>query len=136
LTTNGTNGGPGAAYEALLADIATGVSLHYDSDPAHPDPDLALLQGDQRYAQGLSRLAELGDVAATTELADVISLVAQAYTAGDPDLAQAVWEAGVNAVLHGGSDRLQAAKNLARAGNPNAAAELRAASVSAKRLPR
>jgi hypothetical protein len=134
LTTNGTNGGPGAAYEALLADIAAGVSLHY-TEPGS-DPDLALLQGDQRYAQGLSRLAELGDITATAELADVISLVAQAHTAGDADLAQAVWEAGVNAVLHGGSDRLQAAKNLARAGNPSAAAELRAASTSAKRLPR
>ena len=42
------------------------------------DPDLALLLGDQLYALGLSRLAELGDLEAVAELADVISLLAQA----------------------------------------------------------
>jgi hypothetical protein len=80
------------AHEALLAEIAAGVALHYDSDGR--DPDLDLLLGDQRYARGLARLAELGDLAATLELGDVISLIAQARAAGDPELAQAVWAAG------------------------------------------
>lgn len=123
-----------SAYERLLADIEDGARLHYGSDPSQPDPDLALLLGDQRYAQGLERLAELGDLAATAELADVISLVAQAQAAGDTELAAAVWEAGVSAVLSGAGDQLQDAKKLARAGNPTAAAALRAAARSARRL--
>jgi len=108
-------------YEQLLADIAAGVRLHYE--PAH-DADLALLKGDQLYARGLSRLAELGDLEATAELADVISLVAQARAAGDPELAAAVWEAGVSAVGWGGSPAYERAKRLARAGSPEAAAAL------------
>ncbi len=121
------------AYDRLLAEIAEGARLHYDLESDHPDPDLALLQGDQRYARGLSQLAELGDIAATVELADVISLVSQAHAAGDRELAAAVWEAGMVAVRDGATERLQEAKKLARAGNPEAAAALRAAASEGRR---
>ena len=80
--------------------ILEGSRLHYgEPRVVQPDdPDLALLLGDQLYALGLSRLAALGDLDAVAELADVISLVAQAHAAGDADLAEAVWEAGAVAV--------------------------------------
>src|SRR6201987_2978490 len=83
-------------YELLLEMILEGYRLHY-AEPlvVRPDdPDLALLLGDQLYALGLARLAALGDVEAVAELADVISLVAQAHSAADPELAGAAWEAG------------------------------------------
>ena len=65
------------------------------------DPDLALLAGDRLYALGLERLAGLGDLEAVTELADVISLCAQAHAEGDPARAQAIWAAGADAVARG-----------------------------------
>ena len=65
------------------------------------DPDLSLLAGDRLYALGLARLAELGDLEAVAELADVISLAAQAHAEGDADRAAAIWEAGVRAVGDG-----------------------------------
>jgi hypothetical protein len=115
-------------YEQLLSDIRAGVQLHYESQGA--DLDLDLLVGDQRYAHGLARLAELGDLEATTELGDVISLIAQAHAAGDQALADAVWEAGVAVVGWGDDERVREAKNLARAGNPDAAAALLAAAAA------
>jgi hypothetical protein len=130
--------GPRAAgreheYELLLEMIYEGSRLHYGAPRVvrPEDPDLALLLGDQLYAMGLSRLAELGDLAAVAELADVISLVAQAQAAGDPDLAEAIWEAGAVAVGWGSSDALTAAKTSARAHDPGAAAGLRAAAGAA-----
>jgi hypothetical protein len=105
-------------YKRLLADIAQGARLHYGEHSE--DPDLDLLLGDQRYAGGLARLAVLGDLEATTELADVISLVAQAHAAGDAMLAEAVWEAGKVAIGWGPSEAHEAAKQLARMGAPGA----------------
>jgi hypothetical protein len=110
----------GDEYAELLADIAEGARLHYELEPGAPDPDLALLEGDALYARGLSRLAELGDLAATGELADVISLVAQARAAGDGELAAAVWEAGTHAVRFGSSPQHERAKRLARGGHSDA----------------
>ena len=101
--------------------ILEGYRLHY-GEPlvVRPDDaDLALLLGDQLYALGLARLAALGDVEAVAELADVISLAAQAHSAADPDLAQAVWEAGAVAVGWGAERRSspgQGAGARARAG--------------------
>jgi hypothetical protein len=46
------------------------------------DADLRLLAGDALYALGLSRLTELGDLAAVAELADLISLTARAQVDG------------------------------------------------------
>jgi len=71
--------------------------------------------------------ADLGDLAAVCELADVISLVAQAHAEGDPERAGAVWAAGVAAVAHGGGPELELAKAAARAGDRDASRALRAA---------
>ena len=114
-------------YERLLADIAQGARLHYGENSE--DPDLDLLLGDQRYASGLARLAVLGDLEATTELADVISLVAQAHAAGDATLAEAVWEAGKVAIGWGPSEAHEAAKQLARMGAPARASALLSAAT-------
>jgi hypothetical protein len=123
-------------YELLLEMILEGSLLHY----AVPrlvqctDPDLALLLGDQLYALGLARLAELGDLDAVAELADLISLLAQARAASDPGLADAVWQAGAAAIGWGTTTRHAEAKALARAGDDGAAealAEARDAVVSA-----
>jgi hypothetical protein len=121
-----------AEYELLLEMILEGYRLHYgEALVVRPgDPDLALLLGDQLYALGLARLAALGDLAAVTELADVISLVAQAQAEDDPGLADAVWEAGAVAVGWGPSTRHAAAKALAREGAPDAVQALRAVALA------
>jgi hypothetical protein len=100
--------GPRAAgheddYALLVEAIREGYLLHYASGRVvrPEDPDLSLLAGDRLYALGLARLAELGDLDAVAELADVISLAAQAHAEGDPDRARAVWEAGVRVVGDG-----------------------------------
>jgi hypothetical protein len=133
-------GGPHAAgreqeYELLLEMIYEGSLLHYGEPRVvcSDEPDLELLLGDQLYALGLSRLAELGDLDAVAELADVISLVAQAQAAGDGDLSEAVWEAGAVAVGWGSSDALTAAKASARAHDPSAAEALREAAAARRR---
>ncbi len=87
---------PESDYDRLLADIAEGARLHYQG--ASRDPDLALLQGDHLYARGLERLADLGDLAAITALADAISEVAAAQAAGDPRQAATAWATGVAGV--------------------------------------
>jgi len=111
--------------EAAIDAVRDGYRLHYGTGH-NGDPDVALLEGDRLYALGLERLAALGELHAIAELSDVISLCAQAHSAGDADLAAAVWEAGEAAVRHGGDDAHQQAKNLAAAGDPGAAAALRA----------
>jgi len=137
--SNGTLGalaatGPRAAgreaeYELLVEAIVEGYLQHYGTGRVMrpEDPDLALLAGDRLYALGLARLAELGDLDAVAELADVISLAAQAHAEGDGDRAAAVWAAGVAAVGHGSGPELEAAKAAARAGDAGAASALRAA---------
>ena len=124
-----------AEYELLIGMIHEGYRLHYEQAGAlvHPDdPDLALLLGDQLYALGLSRLAHLGDLEAVAELADVISLAAQAQAAGDRDLVAAVWEAGAGAVGWGRGDAHRRAKGMAREGRPGAAEALRSAARAAR----
>ena len=101
------------------------MRLHYGEH--RENPDLALLQGDLLYARGLSTLAELGDVQATAELADVISLIAQAQAGGDKELADAIWQAGAIAVGWGGAPRYERAKESARTGARGAASALIAA---------
>ena len=122
-----------AEYELLLEMIFEGSLLHYGSPRVvrADDPDLALLLGDHLYALGLTRLAALGDLEAVAELADVISLISQAHAAGNPALAEAVWEAGAVAVGWGSSNDHQAAKALVRGGDPGACAALRAAARAA-----
>lgn len=118
------------AVAAAVAAVRDGARRHYGahlrSQPA-PDADLELLQGDARYAEGLSRLAELGDLVAIAELAEVISLVAAAQAAGDEVLAEAAWEAGAAGIGWGPSPELQGARARARTGDPAAASALMAA---------
>jgi hypothetical protein len=110
--------GRGADYALLVEAIHEGYLLHYASGRVvqPEDPDLSLLAGDRLYALGLARLAELGDLEAVTELADVISLAAQAHAEGDPERAAAVWEAGVRAVGSGPTPDHAAAKVAWRGG--------------------
>jgi hypothetical protein len=124
-------------YELLLEMILEGYRLHYDEPLVvdTPDVDLALLLGDQLYALGLSRLAALGDLDAVAELADVISLAAQAHAASDRELAQAVWEAGAVSVGWGSSEAHAEAKASARAHDPGAVQALRAGACAVRSEP-
>jgi hypothetical protein len=113
-------------YELLVELILEGSLLHY-GEPRVIDPDdadLGLLLGDQLYALGLTRLAELGDLDAVRELADVISLIAQAALGGREQLFADIWRAGAAAVGWGGDLRHEQAKALARAGREEAGAAL------------
>jgi hypothetical protein len=123
-----------ADYELLLEMIAEGSRLHYGPQRLvrTDDHDLALLVGDQLYALGLARLAAFGDRDAVAELADAISLVAQAHAAADPVLADAAWEAAAVAVGWGRSERHAAAKRLARAGDTAAVGALQAVALVAR----
>lgn len=110
--------------ELAVSAVREGHELHYGRPRALliDDPDLALLAGDRLYALGLERLAAVGDLTAIAELADIISLVAQAHAAKtDPQLARAVWEAGAAAIGWGTGPAIEAAKAAARAGDPQAA---------------
>ena len=83
------------------------------------DADLRLLAGDTLYAQGLARLAELGDMEAVSELADLISLCAWAESAGRRDVADALWDASARRLLDGTGPgaRAEVAADLARDGS-------------------
>jgi hypothetical protein len=69
-----------ARYALGLETIYEGYLVHYGRprllEPA--DDNSALVLGDYLYAQGLARIASLGDVDAVGDLAELISLCAQA----------------------------------------------------------
>jgi hypothetical protein len=114
-----------AEYALLVEAIREGYLQHYATGRVlrPEDPDLALLAGDRLYALGLARLAELGDLEAVAELADVISLAAQAHAEGDPARADAAWRAAARAVGQGPSDdhdRAKARWRGARTATPGA----------------
>ena len=110
------------AYALLLEAIREGYEQHYGEGRVVrcADPDLALLAGDRLYALGLERLAELGDLAAVAELADVISLGAQAHAEARPAMAEQAWEAGVAAVRGGTSEDHESDKARWRGGRTRA----------------
>jgi hypothetical protein len=76
----------GERFALGLETIYEGYLVHYGRprlfDP--PDSDTALLLGDYLYAHGLVRIAELGEVAAVRELAELISLCAHLRAEGLP----------------------------------------------------
>jgi hypothetical protein len=122
-------------YGLLVESICEGYLLHYwDGRVVRPvDADLRLLAGDFLYALGLSRLARLGDLSATAELADLIALCAFVHSIGDPDpedLAAGVWSICALAVAAGSWPEGEEAKALVRA-NPGAGSE--ALDVAARR---
>jgi hypothetical protein len=63
-----------------LETIYEGYAVHYGRPRLHEpgDGDAALVLGDYLYAQGLARIASLGEVEAVSDLAELISLCAQA----------------------------------------------------------
>jgi hypothetical protein len=67
-----------------LETIYEGYLVHYGRARlfAPADGDVALLLGDYLYAHGLVRIAELGDVDAVADLAELISLCAQLQAEG------------------------------------------------------
>jgi hypothetical protein len=71
-------------YELGLETIYEGYLVHYGRprllEPK--DDDTALVLGDYLYAQGLARIASLGGVDAVGDLAELISLCAQARADG------------------------------------------------------
>lgn len=119
-------------YELLLEMILEGSRLHYGEPRLVDcsDRDLALLLGDQLYAMGLLRLASLGDLDAVAELADVISLVAQAHAGSNPELGGLVWHAGALAIAYGTSEAHRAAKALARSESSAALSAMREAALA------
>jgi hypothetical protein len=71
--------------------------------------------GDYLYAQGLARIASLGDVAAVADLAELISICAQARADGGPGDG-AAWAA--TAALLGQGRLSEARSALRKSGDP------------------
>jgi hypothetical protein len=115
-------------HALALETIYEGYLLHYGRSRlfAPTDPDVALLLGDMLYAQGLVRIAALGDVAAVADLAELISLCAQARadgTEGDG----AAWAATAALLGAGGLDEARRALREERDPAPLEAAAAAAA---------
>jgi hypothetical protein len=121
-----------AEYALVLAAVREGYLLHYGDGRIvrTADEDLALLGGDRLYALGLARLAQLGDLDAVAELADLISLCAQAHAEQADELAAAAWIAAAAAIGGGPSPAHARAKELARQGSPDAIDALRASAAA------
>jgi hypothetical protein len=115
--------------------VYDGYEHHYGARqaPGSPDRDIALLDGDRCYADGLAQLAALGDLPAIAELADAISLCAQAHAEARPYVADAVWTAGATAIGWGATPELAGAKARARASDPAAPDVLRDAAGNVRR---
>jgi hypothetical protein len=112
-------------YALLVESILEGYLLHYATGRVleSSDADLRLLGGDYLYALGLARLAALGDLEAVDELADLITLCAQAHAlaeeagAGAPwRLTAGLWALAALAVGGGGWPEQRRAKEAARTG--------------------
>jgi hypothetical protein len=122
-------------YALLVESIFEGYLLHYGGSRivASPDDDLLLLSGDYFYALGLSRLAAIGDLEAIEELADLITLCAQAHAGGnggdDADatvVTGGLWALSALAVAAGPWAEQQQAKQRTRRGEKFPSQDLRA----------
>jgi hypothetical protein len=100
-----------------LETIYEGYAVHYGRPRAYhaDDGDAALVLGDYLYAQGLARIAALGEVEAVSDLAELISLCAQARGDGRPGDG-AAWAA--TAALLGRRELAPARERLSRGGDP------------------
>ncbi len=108
-----------------LETIYEGYLMHYGRPRLFRagSRDRALLLGDYLYAQGLVRLAELGDVAVVSDLAALISLCARMRADGAGDADGPLWAA--TAALLGARDGLVPARErLRESGDGGALLEL------------
>ena len=135
-------GGPRAEgrreeYALLVEAIYEGYLLHYGRPRVllAREADVGVLAGDRLYAIGLERLVALGDAEAVAELADTITLSALAQGAGQPALADAIWQAGARAVGWGSSATHERAKALVLEGSADALEAMRTSSEAAPRTP-
>lgn len=98
------------AFALGVETIYEGYLLHYGRSRlfAPADDDTALLLGDYLYAHGLVRIAATGSVEAVHDLAELISLCAQARAEGGPGEAEA-WAATAARLGEGGLDGARAA---------------------------
>jgi hypothetical protein len=88
-----------------LETVYEGYLVHYGRSRlfAQRDSDTSLLLGDYLYAHGLVRVAATGNVTAVADLAELISLCAQARAEGrDGD--GAAWAATASSLGQGGLD--------------------------------
>jgi hypothetical protein len=102
-----------------LETIYEGYLVHYGEPRlfAPPDRDTALLLGDYLYAHGLVRVARAGSVEAVADLAELISLCAQARADGrDGD--GAAWAATAAKLGQGGLDDARGKLRLTGDGGP------------------
>jgi hypothetical protein len=104
----------------VMEAVYEGYLLHYGEPRAFSamDDDLRLLAGDALYALGLQRLADAGDLAAVTELADLISLCAQSHAEARPELCEPLWRATLAALSPAGGT---GARAMAEAERPTGA---------------
>jgi hypothetical protein len=89
-----------------LETVYEGYLVHYCRSRlfAQTDAGTALLLGDYLYAHGLVRVAEAGNVAAVADLAELISLCAQARAQERDDGDGAAWAATAVRLGSGGLD--------------------------------
>ena len=106
-------------YALGLETIYEGYLVHYGTSRlfAPQDPDVALLLGDYLYAHGLVRIAELGDVEAIRELAELISRCAHLRAEGAPGDGEA-WAETADRLGRSGAEPVRARGRTRRARPP------------------
>jgi hypothetical protein len=95
----------------VLEVVHEAYLMHYGEPRAFAgmDSDLRLLAGDALYALGLARLAEIGDLEAVRELADLIALCAWAHADARRDVVDELWRASAQALSPQGGPGARAA---------------------------
>jgi hypothetical protein len=108
-----------ARFARGLETIYEGYLVHYGQARLYEpeDGDAALVLGDYLYAQGLARIASVGEVAAVADLAELISLCAQARADGRPGDG-AAWAATAALLGRGGLEDARAALSRDRDPRP------------------
>lgn len=109
-----------ATFAVGLETIYEGYLMHYGRPRlfAAGDRDTRILLGDYLYAHGLVRVAEHGDTALVSDLAELLSLCAQLRaeaTPGEP-IADGVLWAATHALIGSGNGDLAVAREALRDG--------------------